>query len=550
MSAIITNPVLRGFHPDPSICRVGDDYYVATSTFEWFPGVQIHHSRDLVHWRLVARPLARPSQVDLRGVAPSGGIWAPALSWAQGRFWLVTTVVHTANSDQENFVVTAPSITGPWSDPVRLNRLGFDPSLFHADDGRIYLVQMALDPHRPEDRFKGIYLTEYDALAGRLVGPTRRIFHRCLGGTEGPHLVQHAGWYYLIVAEGGTGWDHAVTVARSRELWGPYEADPEGPMLTSRGRPELALQKAGHGSLVQVGDGSWWLAHLCSRPMEVGGDHAPRRCLLGRETALQRVVWTDDGWLRLADGGPAPAVTVTAPDLPAHPFPPEPTLDHFDDPDLALGWQTLRGPAEASWLSLTERPGHLRLRGRESLRSRFAVSLVARRLQSWHVTAETCLDFAPRSPWHLAGLTAFYADDNFQALLVSRGDDDRRRLIFLRRSNGVEVQLLEGDGLLIPEVGSVRLRVRLRGRWLTWAWASADGPWEDLPLVTDASELADDVACGGWGFTGAFIGLCALDLAGDGCHADVDWFRCQDEDPEAHAPFSSCCSPSPCQVPG
>jgi xylan 1,4-beta-xylosidase len=531
MNAIIANPVLRGFHPDPSFCRVGEDYYLATSTFEWFPGVQIHHSRDLVHWRLVARPLARLSQLDLRGIAPSGGIWAPALSWADGRFWLVTTIVRTANHDQENILVTAPTIAGPWSDPIRLNRLGFDPSLFHAQDGRKYLVQMALDPHRRQDFFKGIYLTEYDPVSERLIGPTRRIFHRCLGGTEGPHLFHREGWYYLIVAEGGTGWDHGVTMARSRDLWGPYGADPASPLCTSRGDPTLPLQKAGHGSLVEAGDGSWWMAHLCSRPIEVTGEAVPRRCILGRETALQRVVWTEDGWLRLHGGGTAPVQQLPAPDLPPHPFPAEPEIDDFEATTLASAWQTLRCPADSTWLSLTERPGHLRLRGRESLRSRFAVSLVARRLQSLQVTVETCLEVTPRSPWHLAGLTAFYADDNHLALLVSRGDDGRRRLVFFRRSNGAEAQLLEGDGLIIPEEGSIRLRLSLRGRWLTWAWAAADGPWQEVPIVSDASELSDDVACGGWGFTGTFVGVCALDLAGDGCYADFDWFRYREEEP-------------------
>src|SRR6476660_9863238 len=251
----IRNPILRGFNPDPSIVRVGDDYYVATSTFEWFPGVQIHHSRDLIHWRLLTRPLHRPAQLNLLGDPDSCGIWAPCLTHADGLFYLIYTDVKrygrtsqpgsagASLRDFHNYLVTSPSIDGEWSDPIALNSSGFDPSLFHDEDGRKYLLNMLWD-HRPgRTRFAGIVIQEYSASRRALIGERLNIFAgTALGFTEAPHLYKRNGYYYLLTAEGGTGWGHAVTMARSRELTGPYELHPEVDILTSRNRPDIELQ--------------------------------------------------------------------------------------------------------------------------------------------------------------------------------------------------------------------------------------------------------------------------------------------------------------------
>jgi xylan 1,4-beta-xylosidase len=260
---VIRNPILAGFNPDPSILRVGSDYYIATSTFEWYPGVQIHHSRDLVHWRLLTRPLRRAQQLNMLGVPDSCGIWAPCLSYDGGEFHLIYTNVKRygtttlgANSgcvfrDLDNYLVTATEIDGEWSDPVFLNSSGFDPSLFHDDDGRKYLVNMLWD-HRPgRNRFAGIVLQEYSATERRLTGDRSLIFTgTSIGLTEAPHLYKRNGYYYLLTAEGGTGWGHAVTMARSRELRGPYELHPDTYILTTRDRPDVELQRAGHADLV------------------------------------------------------------------------------------------------------------------------------------------------------------------------------------------------------------------------------------------------------------------------------------------------------------
>lgn len=293
----IINPVLRGFNPDPSIVRVEDNYYIATSTFEWFPGVQIHHSKDLIHWRLLNRPLSRKSQLSMQGNGDSDGVWAPCLTYDNGLFYLIYTDVKShkgAFKDTHNYLVTAADIEGPWSEPVYLNSSGFDPSLFHDDDGRKWLLNMLWDFRKGKNKFGGIVIQEYSQEEQRMVGPATTIFEGTeIGFTEGPHLYKQGDYYYLITAEGGTRYQHAVTVARSTSLLGPYEIDPLNPVLTSNNKSGLTLQKAGHASLVETQNGEWYMAHLCARPVD--GHH----CTLGRETALQKCYWDGEGWLRL-----------------------------------------------------------------------------------------------------------------------------------------------------------------------------------------------------------------------------------------------------------
>lgn len=203
---MITNPILRGFHPDPSICRAGEDYYIATSTFEWFPGVRIHHSRDLVHWKPIQSPLTRTSQLHMEGNIDSGGVWAPCLSYDNGVFYLIYTDVKSrvgAFKDTHNYLVTATNIEGPWSEPVYLNSSGFDPSLFHDEDGRKWLVNMIWDHRKGKNRFSGIVLQEFSVQEHKLTGPAVNIFKGTeLGLTEAPHLYKYKGYYYLLTAEG------------------------------------------------------------------------------------------------------------------------------------------------------------------------------------------------------------------------------------------------------------------------------------------------------------------------------------------------------------
>jgi xylan 1,4-beta-xylosidase len=531
--SIIRNPVLPGFNPDPSIVRVGSDYYVATSTFEWFPGVQIHHSRDLVHWRLLTRPLRRASQLNMLGDPDSCGIWAPCLTYDNGLFYLVytdvkrygrTTVGGASGAslrDFHNYVVTCPAIDGDWSDPIYLNSSGFDPSLFHDDDGRKYLLNQLWD-HRPgRNRFAGIVLQEYSHDERRLVGQRRVIFEGTpIGFTEAPHLYKRDGYYYLITAEGGTGWGHAVTMARSRSLTGPYELHPDTYVLTARHRPDCALQRAGHADLVDTADGQTYIAYLCGRPIPNRG-----RCTLGRETALQPMVWGEDGWLRTTRGDQLPQLYAQAPDLPAHEFPDTPLREDFDHAALPIDFQWLRSPFPDELFSLTARPGHLRLYGRETPGSLFRQALVARRQQAHCYSARTAMEFAPAHFQQMAGLICYYGGTKYHYLYVSHDEAAGRHVRVMSalpdspQADAFTPPIPIGDGV-------VQLRVEVDFERLHFAYRVGGGEWTWLPQMFDASILSDEATTPGLpNFTGAFVGVACHDMSGAGLHADFDWFE-------------------------
>ncbi|WP_371575680.1 family 43 glycosylhydrolase [Streptomyces sp. NBC_01314] len=307
------NPVIRGFAPDPSLIRVGEWYYMATSSFEWFPTIPLHRSRDLANWEYAGHVRGAAPEGSLNGVPDSGGIWAPSLSWDGERFWVVYTIVRSVGTryfDLDTYVSTAPAVDGAWTAPHRVASHGFDPALFH-HEGRLWLLNMQSD-HRPGGRrFAGIVLTELDRSTLRPLGDTHLLLqHDQL--IEGPKLLVHDSWHYLVLAEGGTGVEHGVRVARSRTLTGPYELD-DLPLLTTRDDPKVPLQKAGHAELVQTPTGEWFLSHLTARPLHT--EHGIR-CPLGRETAVQAVIWDAEGWPRLRQGGWHPAVKVEVPTVP------------------------------------------------------------------------------------------------------------------------------------------------------------------------------------------------------------------------------------------
>jgi len=536
---MIENPILRGFNPDPSIVRVGEDYYIATSTFEWYPGVQIHHSRDLKHWRLIGRPLNRRSQLDLRGDPDGGGVWAPCLTHADGLFHLVytdvkrygrTTVGGASGAslrDFHNYLVTSPTIEGEWSDPVFLNSSGFDPSLFHDDDGRKYLVNMLWD-HRPgRNRFAGIVCQEYSAGERRLVGERRVIFAGTdLGLTEAPHLYRRNGWYYLVTAEGGTGFGHAMTLARSRDVWGPYEVQPGGPVLTARDRPDSPLQRAGHADLVETPEGQTWAVYLCGRPIPNRG-----RCVLGRETAIQPLVWGDDGWLRTRDGRGTPELAVPEPDLPPHPWPAVSERCDFDGLDLPIDFQWLRTPFPEEIFSLTARPGWLRLIGRESLGSLFRQALVARRQQAFCYSASTLMDFDPAHHQQAAGLVCYYNASKFHYLMVVR-DEALGRCVQVMSALPDSPQADAFTAPIPAPPGPLELRVEVDFERLRFALRAAGAePWTWLPQVFDASILSDEASVPGTpNFTGAFVGMACQDTSGEGRAADFDHFTYRERD--------------------
>lgn len=407
----ITNPVLTGFHADPSMIRVKDTYYIANSTFEWFPGIRLHESKDMVHWNTLPYPLGA-EQLDMRGDPASGGVWAPDLSYADGRFWIVYSDVHIVNGafkDVVNYLTTAEDIRGPWSKPLRLNGVGFDASLFHDDDGRKYLVQQTWDHREYKHQFHGITLTEFDTATMRLKPETARTIW--MGDdvklVEGPHLYKINGWYYLFCAEGGTVWTHQESVARSRTLDElSFEASPTNPFITNFDIPGSYLQKQGHGALVDTPSGEWYYASLCGRPWhhETESFTDPRGwCTLGRETSIQKVEWAEDGWPYIVGGhggeryveAPKDAIETVAPAS-------RDQHDEFDADVLGLDWNTLRVPFDEKMGSVGG--GSLKLIGQGSLCNTFDLSLVARRM-STSATTGTSIP-TPTAPPATSGWTA------------------------------------------------------------------------------------------------------------------------------------------------
>ncbi len=524
---LVSNPILPGFHPDPSICRVGDDYYIATSTFEWWPGIRLFHSRDLAHWQPVGFALTRRSQLDLRGIPDSGGVWAPALSHAEGKFWLCFSDVRALTGpfkDVRNYVVTAESISGPWSDPIRLNASGFDPSLFHDDDGRKWLLNQIWECRPTGNTFAGIMLQEFDPVTEALIGEPRKVFAGTeLGCTEGPHLYKKDGYYYLFTAEGGTGFEHAESVARSRSLHGPYEISPHHPLVSARQFPDAELQKTGHGGIVPGPDGRWYLTHLCSRP--VGAEH---RCILGRESAIQAVDWPEGEWPRLVgEDGPRPAESVEMPWATGSESSPDGDFrDSFSTQALGDEWQTLREPADPAWLEILPEAGKVRLKGRHSLQSTFEQSLIAVRTTSHRTRVRVDVDFQPREFQQTAGLVFYYNTKCFHYLQVG-WEENLGRVVRILSSDTSGYFSPLTQPMPVTDTGTLTLAADLTNGRLQFGWSSGAGEFQAVGSSLDATVLSDDhvIASGEWGFTGCMIGLCAQDATDSAPWAEFSAFE-------------------------
>lgn len=538
---MIHNPILPGFNPDPCICRRGEDYYLAVSTFEWLPGIPIYHSRDLRHWELYSHVITSEEQADLKRLPSAKGIWAPCLTYCQEEdlFYVVYGVMNSMNAryfDVDNYLVTARDLRGPWSAPVYLHSAGFDASLFHDSDGRKYLVSLDWETRENYEKPGVICLVEYDPEKREIVGYPKRIWR---GGTdrgciEAPHLTKRGSYYYLMCAEGGTGYNHCVTMARSASVDGPYEGDPANPIVTSAPGPSYErhdpdhlkpkyfnpgspLQKSGHGSYVDLPNGETYLVHLCARPF------VPElRCTLGRETAIQKMAWTEDGWLRMADGGNLAQVEVPEPDLPECPLPQPPAFDGFDGEELGSFYYAPRLQPR-SFADLRARPGFVRLRGQESLTSLHKVSLLARKLTSLRARVTTKMDFAPQVPQHSAGLILYYDNMNYLHLCKYRSETlGGDALLVVRMVNGVRTQWLDERAPVGEGPVWLRLHIRDRACWFQW---SGDGEaYRDIGPRFDISLLSDEY-CKYGEFTGTMVGLTCTDRLFRRHWADFDFLE-------------------------
>lgn len=532
----IQNPILPGFAPDPSILRVGDDFYIATSTFEWYPGVQIHHSKDLKNWQVVSRPLNRPDLLDMRGAQDSCGIWAPCLSWSNGKFYLIYTDVkryHGHFKDTPNYLTTCETIDGEWSSPVYMNSSGFDPSLFHDDDGRKWFQNTLHDHRHNMNRFGGILLQEYCEETQQLIGPVSNIFLGTeLALTEAPHIYKHHGYYYLMVAEGGTSFKHAVTMARSKTITGPYEADPEGYALTAKDNPDLLLKRSGHASMIELENGELYMAHLCSRTLKgLGTNRSP----MGRETALQKMCWSDDLWLRLEAGGNQPQESLPMPSsLEELPATTRNEKTYFNTDQLSLSFQWLRTPYPEQLFELNATAnGELKLIGRESIGGLYEQSLVARRQQAFCFTATTKMRFSPDHFQQMAGLTCYYNSKKYHYLHVTQHETFGRCLSIIScladptgDSNFPMAEQLSDNYISLPNSEHVYLRCEVNYEKLQFSWSIDNNTWNLIPVTLDHSVLSDEAGIGkGTNFTGNFVGMACNDVSGMRKPAFFEYFE-------------------------
>lgn len=414
------NPILSGFHPDPSICRVGDDYYMVNSSFEWFPGIPIYKSKDLVNWKLIGYGVTRPEQMQFAdGLQDSRGIYAVTIRYHEGLFYLITTCVQCDG----NFYITAKDPAGPWSDPVWLRSQGIDPSLFWDEDGKCYYVghgNMSRKSDWPEKN--GAWLQELDTKKGKLVGKRVQLTHGHASNarwTEGPHIYKIDGKYMLLVAEGGTGYHHSVTVFHSDSIWGPYIPDHANPVLTHRhlGK-DSKINSVGHADLVQTQKGDWWAVSLGKRKFD-GGTY------LARETFLTPVEFQKLEGMKyktpIFNPGKGMIQEVCErPDLPWTPVEKQAVRDDFNNDTLTLEWNFLRTPME-KWYDIKDGSMQIKLRPQVA-DSLVNPSLIARRIEHIDFTASTKVKFSTRKTNEQAGIIVYRSSKGF-ALFVKEKKD-------------------------------------------------------------------------------------------------------------------------------
>ncbi|WP_125606303.1 glycoside hydrolase family 43 protein [Lapidilactobacillus bayanensis] len=511
----IKNPIIPGFNPDPNILKVADVYYIAVSSFEWMPGIRIYQSHDLVNWEFLTDILT--TQIDLRGNPQGASIWAPQISYDQGTFYLTYTDVKNAHGpfkDCHNYLVTAPTITGPWSDSIYLNSSGFDPALFHDPNGKKWFVNEIWDYRlTTSNKSAGVVLQEYDLQQQKLVGKVYKIFNgTALAKTEAPQIYLHNSYYYLITAEGGTGKNHSVTVCRSKTITGPYVLAPNSPILTASDKPNSPLQCTGHASLVESNTGHWYMVFLTCRIL----DHDYH--ILGRETAIEEVYWTKDGWLESTVDGNGPDLT--------------PTIeisetvqqvlkldfeDNFDQEQLTPGWNFLRVMPDSSWLQLRETEKQLRIYGGESPASTFNHHLVAIRQSDFNYIAETELNFTPKTFNEFAGIMLFLTNEKFIYLYVTY-DEQLGTVLRLMKYDQDQFQL-EPQKVTINKTP---LQLRIVGHGLSCAMYYKNPNEQDWHVFKEAI----DTRFLSGGFTGNFIGISVTNLnQTNASYADFDYFN-------------------------
>lgn len=500
-----TNPVIRGFHPDPSICRVGDDFYLVVSSFEYFPAIPIFHSTDLVTWEQIGHVLDRPEQIDLTTAPASGGIFAPTIRYHEGVFYVTGTNV----SFPGHFIVQTTDPRGAWSDPVWVDQNGIDPSLFF-EDGRAYFSSnIEPDPSGPHLEFpsfeRGIQQSVVDPATGAILEPPRMIW----GGTggrypEGPHLYRRGDYYYLLISEGGTEYGHMATVGRSTSPWGPFEASPYGPLLRHAGMP-TPFYGVGHADMIDIGDDEWWLVCLGTRPTGQWPRHH-----LGRETLLAPVSWTSDGWPQVGDNAIVPT-TANRPQLAPMPAQENRIRQGFGVDSLAAEWQTVRRPLSKQELRLND--GKLSLSSTRGLHAEPHPVFAGRRQADHRFVARTEVALATLKGE--SGITVRMNDNHYFALGVARSAD-KWEVVTTQSQGGEPITSRWGE---LDESTDVVLSVE--GGPDHYVFVIEQSDRRHVIGKFDARLLSTEFA---GGFTGVFVGPYAAGTPEEPASADFAWF--------------------------
>lgn len=501
------NPILTGFYPDPSIARAGDDYYLVTSSFSYFPGVPIFHSKDLVNWTQIGHVLDRPSQLNIVDQRMSRGVFAPTIRYHDGTFYMINTLVDAGG----NFIVTATDPAGPWSDPILLGFDGIDPSMFFDDDGKVYVTNNGPPDYEPlYNGHRAIWIQEFDPEAQEMVGPRTVIVD---GGVdlsqepiwiEAPHIFKVDGTYYLICAEGGTGYNHSEVVFKSDNATGPYVPYENNPILTQRhldpSRPH-PITTTGHADFVQLPNGDWWAVFLGTRPYE--GDFYNT----GRETFLLPVRW-ENGWPHMLEGEATVPYVLDKPALPPQPAASIPhsgnftIRDDFDGPELPIYWDFIRTPREV-WYDFTTSPGSVTLRARPAAIDGFSQpSYIGRRQQHLTATASTAMTYRPEQPGDKAGMAAFQNDNYFYLLAVTLVDG--RPVVQLEKKAGEAPAEVIASAPVDSE--TVFLKIDAEGDTYHFSYGTTPDDWTLLHGDADGKILSTQTA---GGFIGAYFGLYA-----------------------------------------
>ncbi|MBU3099489.1 MULTISPECIES: glycoside hydrolase family 43 protein [Clostridium] len=546
---VFNNPILPGFYPDPSICRVGEEYYMINSSFVFFPGIPIFKSTDLVNWGQIGHVLDRQSQLNLEGEGYSGGIFAPTIRYHEGVFYVITTNM----SNGGNFIVTARDPKGTWSDPYWIkNADGIDPSLFFDDDGRTYYTgtRTSKNPQYMGDH--EIWLQEIDLNQMKLKGESHILWKGALKNAsfvEGPHLYKINGFYYLLISEGGTQHYHSVTIARSKNILGTYEGNPGNPILTHRHLGKgYTISNVGHADLVETQNGEWYMVALASRPY--GGDYKN----LGRETFLIPVIWEDE-WPLVSPGTGKVEFTYPIPILPTSFVSESEVRDDFDNEILNYKWNTIRTPKESFW-SLTEKPGFLRLKVSQTgmldninpppfgpfekykkVGNTQSPRFIGRRQQ--HINFEACtkMEFNTQNEYETAGI-ALIQNNNHQFRLEYSIENGQKVIRLIKCIAKINLDFKNAtfsyeniESTLAHKVFSseaVYLKVSAKGQEYNFYYGSSLNEMELLAGNIDGRILSSDVA---GGFIGTYIGLFA---SSNGKYSnnivDFDWFDYKSQD--------------------